>query len=73
MTDQNVTPTQPSRVFKIGATRIVEDASMSSLDNNAIRDLLKTSYPEIANATVRERDENGLRVVEFLPQPGRKG
>lgn len=73
MTDQNVTPTQPARVFKIGATRIVEDASMSALDNNAIRDLLKTSYPEIANATIRERDENGLRVVEFLPQPGRKG
>ncbi|MDX2137154.1 MAG: hypothetical protein SF123_03595 [Chloroflexota bacterium] len=73
MTDQNVTPNQPARVFKIGATRIVENASISSLDNNAIRDLLKTSYPEIANATIRERDENGLRVVEFLPQPGRKG
>lgn len=73
MTDQNVTPTGSPRVFKIGATRIVEDASMSALDNNAIRDLLKTSYPEIANATIRERDENGWRVVEFLPQPGRKG
>lgn len=71
MTDQN--PTQPTRVFKIGATRIVEDPSMSSLDNNAVRDVLKTSYPEITNATIREREENGLRVVEFLPQPGRKG
>lgn len=73
MTDQDVTPNQQARVFKIGATRIVEDASMSALDNEAIRDLLKTSYPEIANATIREREENGLRVVEFLPQPGRKG
>ena len=73
MTDQNVTPNHRARVFKIGATRIVEDASMSQIDNEAIRDLLKTSYPEIANATMRERDENGLRVVEFLPQPGRKG
>jgi len=71
MTNQN--PTQPSRVFKIGATRVVEDASMSSLSNDQVRDLLKISYPEIANATLRERDENGLRVVEFLPQPGRKG
>ena len=71
MTDQNQTPA--SRVFKIGTTRIVEDPSMSPLDNNAVRDLLKTSYPEIANATIREREENGLRVVEFLPQPGRKG
>ena len=71
MTDQNQNPS--SRVFKIGATRIVEDPSMSSLDNNAVRDVLKTSYPEIANATIREREENGLRIVEFLPQPGRKG
>lgn len=60
-------------MFKIGATRVVEDPSMSALSNEQVRDLLKTSYPEIANATIRERDENGLRVVEFLPQPGRKG
>lgn len=71
MTDQN--PTPRTRVFKIGATRIVEDPSLSGLSNEQVRDLLKTSYPEIANATLRERDENGLRVVEFLPQPGRKG
>ena len=71
MTDQNPTPLH--RVFKIGATRVVEDPSMSGLNNEQVRDLLKTSYPEIANATLRERDENGLRVVEFLPQPGRKG
>jgi PRTRC genetic system protein C len=74
MTDQNATPTQPTRVFKIGATRIVEDPSMSDSTNEQVRDLLKTTYPEIANATIRERtDENGLQIVEFLPQPGRKG
>ena len=73
MTDQTENLVQPNRVFKIGATRIVEDASMSAMDNNAIRDFLKTTYPEIANATIREREEDGLRVVEFLPQPGRKG
>ncbi|MBK9748906.1 MAG: hypothetical protein IPO91_19290 [Chloroflexi bacterium] len=71
MTDQN--PTQLTRLFKIGATRVVEDPSLSGMSNEQVRDLLKTSYPEIANATLRERDENGLRVVEFLPQPGRKG
>lgn len=72
MTDQNPTPL--TRVFKIGATRVFEDPStMSGLSNEQVRDLLKTTYPEIANATLRERDENGLRVVEFLPQPGRKG
>lgn len=67
------TITQPNRIFKIGAARIVETEAMSGLSGDQVRELLKTSYPEVANATVRERDENGLRVVEFLPQPGRKG
>jgi PRTRC genetic system protein C len=72
--DQNVTSSQAARVFKIGATRIVEDAFMSSLDNEAVRSLLKATYPEIANATIREATtDDGQKVVEFLPQPGRKG
>jgi hypothetical protein len=70
MFDQNI---PIPRIFKIGATRIVEDASMSSLSNEQVRDVLKRTYPEIAYATIRERDDNGHRVVEFLPQPGRKG
>lgn len=69
MNDQNPV----ARVFKVGATRIVEDVSMAALTNEQVRDLLKISYPEIANATLREREENGQRVVDFLPQPGRKG
>ncbi|MBK8034570.1 MAG: hypothetical protein IPK17_34715 [Chloroflexi bacterium] len=44
---------------------------MSDLSNE-VRDLLNTSYPEIANATLRERDENGLHVVELLPQSVRR-
>lgn len=69
-----VVPTLPMpRLFKIGATRISEGASMIDRTNEQVRDLLKLSYPEIANATIRERDDNGYRVVEFLPQPGRKG
>lgn len=71
MTDQNPNPLP--RVFKIGAARIVETEATSGLSSDQVRELLKTTYPEVANATVRERDENGLRVVEFLPQPGRKG
>jgi hypothetical protein len=65
--------TQPNRIFKIGATRVVETESMSGLTNEQVRELLKINYPEVANATLREREENDLRVVEFLPQPGRKG
>ena len=71
MSDQ--TPPQP-RIFKIGAVRIIEDASLHGLDHEAVRTLLKTTYPEIAHATLREvTTEAGQTVVEFLPQPGRKG
>lgn len=71
MSDQ--TNAQP-RIFKTGAVRIVEDDSMRGLDNEAVRNLLKVTYPEIANATIREvSTEDGQKVVEFLPQPGRKG
>jgi PRTRC genetic system protein C len=72
MSNHNSNPT--IRIFKSGATRIVEDPSMSELSNEQVRDLLKTTYPEIANATIRESQlEDGTRLVEFLPVPGRKG
>ena len=69
----DVNTTQP-RIFKTGTVRIIEDQSTVGLDNEAVRNLLKTSYPEIANATIREvTTTEGQTVVEFLPQPGRKG
>jgi hypothetical protein len=62
------------RTFVIGANRIVEDESTTALSAEQMRTLLRSNYPEVANATIRERtDDNGNRVVEFLPQPGRKG
>ena len=61
------------RVFKIGTNRIVEDAATAKLNNEQIRNLLKRQYPEIANATIRETTSGELRIVEYLPQPGRKG
>jgi hypothetical protein len=67
--ETNPTP----RVFKTGATRIVEDETMAGLTNEQVRDILKRTYPEVAHATIREREQDGLRIVEFLPQPGRKG
>ncbi len=72
----NPSPAIP-RVFKIGTNRIVEDSSTVSLNNEQIRNLLKATYPEVANASIRERtettSEGDLRIVEFMPQPGRKG
>ena len=62
------------RIFKTGSTTIVEDDTMQGQSNEAVRDILKRTYPEVANATIREQDlENGQKLVEFLPQPGRKG
>ncbi|MEO8610958.1 MAG: PRTRC system protein C [Chloroflexota bacterium] len=71
MSDQS--NSQP-RIFKTGAVRIVEDESMHGLSNEEVRAVLKATYPEIANATIREvTTDDGQKVVEFLPQPGRKG
>lgn len=65
---------QPIRVFKTGSTRIVEDESMRGLSVAQVQALLKPQYPELANATVRESmNPDGQKVIEFLPQPGRKG
>jgi hypothetical protein len=65
--------TDMPRVFKIGSTRIVADDSLRQMDNEAVRERLKSSFPEVALATIREREENGTLFVEFLPKPGRKG
>jgi hypothetical protein len=71
MSEQN---NSKPRIFKTGAVRIVEDESMRGLSNEEVRTVLKATYPEIANATIREvTTDEGQTVVEFLPQPGRKG
>ena len=71
MSDQN--NTQP-RIFKIGATRIVEDASLAGRDLDEVKAILQRSYPEIAHATVRERTlEDGTHCYDFIPVAGRKG
>jgi len=71
MTDQN--NPQP-RIFKIGATTIVEDDSLTGKSLDEVKDILKRTYPEVAHATVRERTlDDGTQVVEWLAQPGRKG
>jgi hypothetical protein len=71
MTDS---PKTPQRIFKTGSTRIVADASMEGKSNEEVRALLQRTYPEVANATLRERTlDDGSILVEFLPQPGRKG
>jgi hypothetical protein len=62
------------RIFKIGATRIVEDASLAGRDLDEVKAILQRSYPEIAHSTVRETTlEDGTQLTEWLAQPGKKG
>jgi hypothetical protein len=62
------------RIFKIGTVRIVEDETMRELSLEQVKDLLKSSYPEVTHATTRETvGDDGTTLIEFLPQPGRKG
>ena len=66
--------TTSNRIFKIGTTRIVEDASLSGKSLDDVKAILQRSYPEIAHATVRETTlEDGTKLVEWLAKPGRKG
>jgi hypothetical protein len=80
MSDQNPTNTATDttsaplkRIFKIGAARIAEDAATAKLSNEQVRVLLKSQYPEIANATIRETVSGETRLIEYIQQPGRKG
>ncbi len=62
------------RIFVTGATRIVEDESMRSLSAEQVREVLKRSCPEVAHATIRERQlDDGSTCIDFIPAPGRKG
>jgi hypothetical protein len=71
MSDQN---TSQPRIFKIGATRIVEDASLAGRNLDEVKAILQRSYPEIAHATVRENTlEDGTQLTEWFAHPGKKG
>ena len=67
--ETNPTP----RIFVIGATRIVEDASLAGRSSEEIREILKLTYPEVAHATIRETEQDGQKIVSFLVRPGFKG
>jgi hypothetical protein len=69
------TATPQTRVFVIGGVRLTEDASMVGKSTADIQKMLTPLYPQVENATVRERtnEANGMTVVEFIPRPGRKG
>ena len=61
------------RVFKIGTTQIADDDSTAGMTIDQVREHLKPSFPEVAEATIREKTEGEITFYEFLPRPGRKG
>lgn len=73
MTDHAATP--QTRVFVIGGVRIVEDASMAGKSTTEIQKILTPLYPQIENATVRERTDEatGMTIIEWIQRAGRKG
>ncbi len=62
-----------TRTFVTGSTRIVEDETMKDKSIEEVQAMLAKTYPEVKTATIRTRAEGEHQVVEFLPQPGRKG
>ena len=61
------------RVFKIGSTLIVEDASHMNMTSEQVRDVLAFQFPEIASATITTSEQDGQLFVEYKIRPGRKG
>ena len=61
------------RVFKIGTMKIADDDSTATMTIDQVREHLKIAYPEVAEATIKEKTEGDITFYEFLPRPGRKG
>lgn len=57
---------------KIGNDRIQLPDELGN-DLDAVKNFLAATRPEVKNATIRQKTEDGDTVIEFLPQPGRKG
>ena len=62
-----------TRIFRIGSSRVLEDETTAGLPVEEVQARLQRLYPELANATHRQRREGDTLFVEFLPRPGRKG
>ena len=57
---------------KIGSEQFqVEDTTVTS--DEGLRGLFEPTHPEVKNATARRASEGDDTIVEFLPQPGKKG
>jgi hypothetical protein len=60
-------------IVRINNKRVALDDSLQTASVEAIKENLQIQYPEIQNAMMRVRTENDTRIVEFVPQAGKKG
>ena len=61
------------RLFRTGGTVISESAATQGLSIEQVLQRLKTAYPEIAHASVRETRDGDTLIVDYTAQAGRKG
>lgn len=66
-----------ARVFKVSGETIPDSPATTGKSIEEVRSILAAAYPEAANATHRETDGkdgkgNQVKIVEFLPQAGKK-
>jgi hypothetical protein len=60
-------------IVRINNKRVALDDSLQTASVEAIKENLQIQYPEIQNAMMRVRTEGETRIVEFVPQAGKKG
>jgi hypothetical protein len=70
MDDQS---TPAPRQIQIGGTQFVEDESTLGLSVEELRQALRPAFPELAYATVRQHEEDGVTYLSFEARAGSKG
>ncbi len=66
-------PTPTRRLFRIGSTIISESPSTQGLSTEQVRQRLKSAYPEITHASIRETRDGDTLIVDFTIRAGHKG
>lgn len=60
-----------SRIFKFRGQLLPDPGE--GFTPEMVKELYAGQYPDLANAQVVEREEEGVKVIEFVPRVGTKG
>lgn len=64
-------PEEKKRIIKFKGKELPDPGP--NFDAEAIRNLYKGQFPELAAAKVEVREQDGVEVIEFVHQVGTKG